>query len=58
MQVANDFTELKRLGVQPVGMKLLAKGEKVRHDSDALATAAVELAKKARRIMVQRRGKI
>jgi uncharacterized cofD-like protein len=58
MQVTNDIAQLKQLGVQPVGMKLLAKGEKVRHDSDMVAMAAVELAKKARRRIVQRREKL
>jgi len=57
MQVTNDLDHLKALGVQPVGMKLLAKGEKVRHDSDVIAMAAVELAKKARRRILQQRGK-
>lgn len=58
MQVVNDLAELKKLGVQPVGMKLLAKGEKVRHDSDVLALVAVELAKKARRRIAQRRNRL
>ena len=46
MQVTNDMAELKKLGVQPVGMKLLAKGVKVRHDSGVVAMAAVELARR------------
>ena len=58
MQVTNDIAQLKQLGVQPIGMKLLAKGEKVRHDSDVVALAAVELAKKARRQIVMRRQKL
>ncbi len=57
MQVNYDTDQLKKLGVRPVGMKLLAQGEKVRHDSDLAAMAAVELAKKARRGIVQRRSK-
>lgn len=57
MQVTNDLDKLKALGVQPVGMRLLAQGDKVRHDSDVVAVAAVELAKKARRRMLQQRGK-
>jgi uncharacterized cofD-like protein len=55
MQVTNDLEQLKALGVQPVGMRLLAKGDKVRHDSDVVALAAVELAKKARRRILQQR---
>lgn len=58
MQVLNDLELLKGMGVQPVGMKLLAKGEKARHDSDIVALAAVELAKKARQRIVQRRGAV
>lgn len=57
MQVTNDLDKLKALGVQPVGMRLLAQGDKVRHDSDVVAVAAVELAKKARRRILQQRGK-
>ncbi len=58
MQVTNDIDLLKKLGVQPVGMRLLAKGEKVRHDSAVVAMAAVELAKKARRQILLRRERL
>lgn len=57
-QVTNDIGQLIKLGVQPMSMKLLAKGDKVRHDSDVLAMAAVDLAKKARQQIVQRRDKL
>jgi uncharacterized cofD-like protein len=49
MQVANDIDQLRQLGVEVVGLPLLAHSEKVRHDPDKLARITVELAKKGRR---------
>jgi len=54
MQVTNDMERIRAMGVDVVAMPLLAAGPKVRHDPDRLAQAAVELAKKGRRRILQR----
>ncbi|MBN9660487.1 MAG: YvcK family protein [Acidobacteria bacterium] len=54
MQVSNDFDRLKALGVDVVSLPLLKAGEKARHDPDRIAHAAVELAKKGRRRILDR----
>jgi uncharacterized cofD-like protein len=46
--VANDAARMVELGVEVVGRRLLAAGEKVRHNPKAIAAAAVELALRAR----------
>ena len=47
--VENDVPHLRELGVEVIGRNLLASGEKVRHDSDAIAEVAVQLAARARK---------
>lgn len=43
-----DLPRLTALGVSVVGRNLLAKGDKIRHDGDAAAKIAIELARRAR----------
>jgi uncharacterized cofD-like protein len=43
-----DLPQLREHGVDVIGRNLLARSEKVRHDSAAVAEVAVELARKAR----------
>jgi hypothetical protein len=43
-----DIPRIAELGVEIVGRPLLAQGQKVRHDSMAIARVAVELAGESR----------
>jgi uncharacterized cofD-like protein len=43
-----DLPRLTALGVSVVGRNLLAKGDKIRHDGDAAAQVAIELARRSR----------
>lgn len=54
MQVANDIEQLRRFGLDVVGLPLLASGRKVRHDPEKLARVVVELAKKGRRQILRK----
>jgi uncharacterized cofD-like protein len=47
--VENDADELEKLGVRVMQRDLVARSEKVRHDSDALALVVAELAAEGRR---------
>ena len=47
--VENDNERLEQMGVQVVGADLLAQGEIVRHDPEAAAEVAMELARRSRR---------
>lgn len=47
--VENDIEELERLGLKVIARPVLEEGEKVRHNPQAAAAAAVELAYEARR---------
>lgn len=47
--VENDLNRLEQMGVQVMGADLLSHGEIVRHDPEAAAAVAMELARKARR---------
>jgi uncharacterized cofD-like protein len=49
MPVETDHEELEKLGVSVIARDLLAKSAKVRHDSDAIAAVALELAAAGRR---------
>ncbi|MCS7313862.1 MAG: YvcK family protein [Bryobacterales bacterium] len=49
-----DMERLERLGVKVIARELLQEGEKVRHDPEAVARLALELAAEGRR----RRGKV
>ena len=44
----NDYPRLHELGLRVVGRNLLARGDKIRHSPQAIATVAVELAQEAR----------
>ena len=46
--VENDVEIIEKLGIEIVRANLLRKGAKVRHDSEASAAVAVELARKGR----------
>jgi uncharacterized cofD-like protein len=46
--VQNDYSRLHQLGLRVVGRNLLARGERIRHSSQATAAVAVELAQEAR----------
>lgn len=54
--VETDLPRLNRLGVDVLGHNLLARGEKVRHDSSTLAEVAVMLAAQARARISARRA--
>lgn len=54
MQVVNDFDHIRRMGVDVVALPLLKPGAKVRHDPELIAHAAMELAKKGRRRILER----
>lgn len=47
--IENDIPELERMGLVVIGADLLQKGPKVRHNPDAIARVAVELAMQARK---------
>ena len=47
--VENDIDRLERMGLQVMGADLLSHGDIVRHDPEAAAAVAMELARKARR---------
>jgi uncharacterized cofD-like protein len=55
LPVRNDLTELRAMGVRVVELPLLESGAKVRHSPDRIAAAAVELAKKSRRLQLSPR---
>lgn len=57
MQVVNDFDRMRAMGVEVVGLPLLKPGVKARHDPERIARAAVELAKKGRRRILDRQQK-
>ena len=46
--VENDIERLEKMGVQVVGADLLAEGNIVRHDPEAAAAVAMELARRSR----------
>jgi hypothetical protein len=46
--VVVDQPRLTAMGVEVIGLNLLAKGEKVRHNPAAAAAIAIELAQKSR----------
>jgi uncharacterized cofD-like protein len=48
-QVENDYETLQQLGVEVVRAELLGRGEIVRHDPDAIAAVAMELARQGAR---------
>jgi 2-phospho-L-lactate transferase/gluconeogenesis factor (CofD/UPF0052 family) len=48
MPVENDLDRLEEMGLTVVGAKLLQKAEKVRHNPDAMAALALDLAAKGR----------
>jgi uncharacterized cofD-like protein len=54
--VPNDYPRLHALGVRVVSRNLLARGEKIRHASEATAAVAVELAQEARASRLGSRG--
>jgi hypothetical protein len=59
MPVENDLEKLEEMGVTVVGAKLLQKADKVRHDPDAMAALALDLAAEGRsRRNLQRKRKI
>jgi len=47
--IDNDIAVLEQMGLDVIGADLLQKGRKVRHDPDAIARVAVELAASARK---------
>ncbi len=47
--IENDFVVLKEMGLEVIGADLLQKGRKVRHNPDAIARAAFDLAIEARK---------
>lgn len=47
-QVENDIPRLEEMGLKVIGRNLLARGEKVRHEPEAIARIAVELAAESR----------
>jgi uncharacterized cofD-like protein len=49
MPVETDMEELRKLGVTVIRRELVARSENVRHDPDAIAAVAVELASVGRR---------
>jgi uncharacterized cofD-like protein len=53
--VRNDLDAIRAMGVQLVGLPLVATGEKVRHDPERIALAALQLAKKGRRLRLRKR---
>jgi uncharacterized cofD-like protein len=55
-EVEIDRERLEKLGVRVVGLPLLARGEKIRHDPERLAAAVIELALQSRRQRLQRSG--
>ncbi|WP_051670850.1 gluconeogenesis factor YvcK family protein [Bryobacter aggregatus] len=55
--VEMDSPRIEEMGVQVVGRSLLARSEKVRHDADAIAAVALELAIEARVRRINLRGK-
>lgn len=48
--VPNDFDRLREMGVEIIGADLLSESTIVRHDPDATAAMAVELARRRRRL--------
>ena len=56
--VENDAPYLREMGVQVIGRNLLDSGEKVRHNSDAIAEVAVSLAEQARKRNSRPRRKV
>ncbi len=54
--VQNDYSRLHQLGLRVVGRNLLARGERIRHSSQATAAVAVELAQEARASRLGARG--
>ncbi|MGQ9915893.1 MAG: gluconeogenesis factor YvcK family protein [Bryobacteraceae bacterium] len=48
-QVVLDVPRLESLGLNVIGLPLLARGEKIRHDPDRLAAAVIDLALHSRR---------
>jgi len=56
--VENDVERVAELGVRVVGQKLVCEGEKVRHDSAAIADIAIRLAGEGRRRKLRLNGQI
>ena len=46
--VQNNYPQLAELGIQVVGRNLLARGERIRHSPQEIASVAVELAQESR----------
>lgn len=55
MPVDNDIEAIRGMGVEVVRAPLVESGEKIRHDPEAAARVALQLAKRGRRIRVRRR---
>ncbi len=56
--VENDLPQLREMNVEVIGRNLLESGEKVRHNPDAIAEIAVQLAAQARRRQNRPRRKV